>query len=148
MTRCRSEPGYQMNKMSLEKSQIHDLCHFGIVANVTSFLQCCWEEHGNVKTLSTGAEYTHACQIHTDCGRCLLTTWRKHNPMYLIMLRTRRNVTLITSSLKTHHLVWFLSTIREDEFKRCNKIFLIQSLTFRWVHWTKLLPPAFVIRCV
>lgn len=122
-----------MNKNSLAKSQIHDSYHFGITANVTSFLQRCRKERGNVKRPSTAAEYTHTCQMQTNCGRCSLTTWRKHNPTYSTMLRTRRNVTLITSSfksfhLKTHHLVLFLSTIRADEFKRCNKIFLIQTV--------------------
>lgn len=40
----------------------------------------------------------HTCQMQTNCGRGLLTAWRKHNPMYLIS--TKVNVTLITLSFK------------------------------------------------
>lgn len=34
MKRCRSEHGYHMKELSLEKSQIHGQYHFGVVGNV------------------------------------------------------------------------------------------------------------------
>jgi len=107
-----------MNERSLEKSQIHDSYHFGILRNVIASVQ----HHPLENTI-------HTRQMQANCGRGSLTTWRKHNPMYSTMLSTKRNVTLITLSFKSFHLkkcrlLSFLSTIWEIELKRCNKIFL------------------------
>lgn len=130
MKRCGSEHGYQMNEMSLEKSQIHDWYHFGIMRNVVSSVQrCCKWTWKCQETVNWRVLYIHA--------RCRKTVeevhWLhgvKHNPTYLITLSTKRNPTQITLSFKSFNFkmclhVWFLSTVR-DEFKRCNKIFLIQ----------------------
>lgn len=96
---------------------------------------------------------TYTCYMQTNCGRGSLTTWRKRNTMYLIMLSTKRNVTLLTLSFKSFHLktcrlAWFPSPIKEDDLKRCNKIFLIQTAINILLGIVNQIPPAFVIRCV